>query len=409
LLRSSIEQWRGEQMSAQSPVRLLGCVLAIFALACIALPGAASASGAAPSIEGEWLTDITASDATLNAEIDPHGSATGYQFHLYRYVSCPPPSPGKATCTVIAGWVGSPLPEGHIEAGGSPVVVSLKLSDAEQELHPETEYRYTVDATNEAGSAEAQVRSFTTPGVSEPPVNPPSNSIPPELSGTPEVGATLECTSGSWQNEPSEYSYSWLRDSSVIPAETHDTYEVQAGDGGADVTCEVQAANKAGPKKALSNALAVPPPPPVNVAPPVLSGSAEVGGTLSCSDGQWEHQPLGFGYSWLRDGTPFETGGDAIASVTATDRGHSLSCEVTASNEGGSVSIASNSLGVPAVLQPLNRASTDPVVVPPLASALPPRRARCNHRPGGGRQAHRKSRRGAKAVRHHGRRCAHRK
>lgn len=396
-------------MSSRSSSRLASCALAIFAMACIVLPGAASASGSAPSIEQEWLTNITASDVTLNAEINPNGSATDYRFHLYRYVSCPPP-PGMAQCYIPGGWVGHPLPEGHIEAGNSPVVVSLKLSDAEQELHPETEYRYTVDATNEAGSTEAQVRPFTTPGVSDPPVNPPSNLIPPELSGTPVVGDTLECTSGSWQNEPSEYLYSWFRDSSLIPAQTHHTYEVQADDRGHDVTCEVMAANKAGPKKALSNALAVPLPPPVNVAAPVLSGLAEVGETLSCSDGEWEHDPVDFGYSWLQDGAPFETGGPPTIAVTASDRGHSLSCEVTASNEGGSASTLSNPLSIPAALQPLSGVSTGSVTVPPLNSAAPPNPTRCNHRSGELRQTHRrKARHRVKAARHHGRRCAHRR
>ncbi len=79
--------------------------------------------------------------------------------------------------------------------------------------------------------------------------------------------------------------------------------------------------------------------PPVNVASPTVSGTPAVGQTLSCSTGAWGGAPSGFGYVWLRDGSPIagQTGSTYLAQ--AVDRGHSLSCRVTASVEAGGYTI----------------------------------------------------------------------
>lgn len=92
--------------------------------------------------------------------------------------------------------------------------------------------------------------------------------------------------------------------------------------------------------------VARPPDPPVNTEPPQLSGTPAVGETLICSDGGWEGAES-FSHAWLRDGAPIEGQTGTTHVVESADHGHSIACEVTATNEGGSTSVTSNALAVP--------------------------------------------------------------
>jgi hypothetical protein len=88
--------------------------------------------------------------------------------------------------------------------------------------------------------------------------------------------------------------------------------------------------------------------PPVNTAPPSVSGQATAGQTLSCATGQWTGDgPLSFSYQWLRNGIAI-TGATSSAYVIATnDVGQSLACRVTATHY-GSANATSGSVSVPA-------------------------------------------------------------
>jgi subtilisin family serine protease len=93
-----------------------------------------------------------------------------------------------------------------------------------------------------------------------------------------------------------------------------------------------------------------PPPvsPPVNAAPPTISGTAQTGQTLSASTGSWSESPTSYAYQWQRcDAT-----GANCASISAAtaqtytpgsaDVGETLRVAVTATNSGGSSSPATS-------------------------------------------------------------------
>ena len=71
----------------------------------------------------------------------------------------------------------------------------------------------------------------------------PASTEAPVLSGTPAVGQTLSCSQGAWANDPSVYTYAWLRDGSPIAGQTESTYVVQSTDQGHTISCQVTAAN----------------------------------------------------------------------------------------------------------------------------------------------------------------------
>lgn len=116
------------------------------------LPAAASAP---PSIEGEGVSNVTATDAALEATINPSGLSTTYHFHLESGCLSP------RLCPEVTVY---PLPSGEIPARSHPQSVSLDLNDAGVTLQPDTEYAYWVEAGNAAGPATGEEKRFTTPG-----------------------------------------------------------------------------------------------------------------------------------------------------------------------------------------------------------------------------------------------------
>jgi hypothetical protein len=87
--------------------------------------------------------------------------------------------------------------------------------------------------------------------------------------------------------------------------------------------------------------------PPQNKDVPYGGGTAEVGGTLTCTMGNWTGEPTGYAYAWQTDGAPNSAIGDTYAVVPG-DAGHSITCIVTATNAQGSTAAPpSNAVTIP--------------------------------------------------------------
>jgi hypothetical protein len=80
---------------------------------------------------------------------------------------------------------------------------------------------------------------------------------------------------------------------------------------------------------------------PENTVAPIVGGTAKVGQGLTCSEGTWTASPTSYAYRWLRDGVAIGAAESSVYTVTAADEGHSIFCEVTATNPVGSKSVAS--------------------------------------------------------------------
>lgn len=86
---------------------------------------------------------------------------------------------------------------------------------------------------------------------------------------------------------------------------------------------------------------------PENTVAPIVSGTAKVGQALTCSEGTWTASPTSYAYKWLRDGVAIGGAESSVYTVTAADEGHSISCEVTATNAlGGKGAARSNSVAI---------------------------------------------------------------
>ncbi|HEX4306813.1 MAG TPA: carboxypeptidase regulatory-like domain-containing protein [Solirubrobacterales bacterium] len=176
----------------------------------------------------------------------------------------------------------------------------------------------------------------------------PSFTSRPEATGIPIVGRTLTCSEGTWAGNPTSLRFAWLLNGIPIAGAEADTYTPTSEDAGNDVTCEVTIENSAGSIEALSNNVLIhAEEAPVLTAQPMLSGTAAVGSTLTCTEGTAENFPTSTTFAWLRDGAAIAGQAGPTYNVTAEDQGALITCRVTMSNGAGSASSASNGVTIP--------------------------------------------------------------
>lgn len=81
---------------------------------------------------------------------------------------------------------------------------------------------------------------------------------------------------------------------------------------------------------------------PVNTVLPAITGTAQVGETLTASTGTWTGNPAPtYSYQWLVDGVEAEAATFATYEVRLADEGLTITVEVTATNSEGSASVES--------------------------------------------------------------------
>ena len=86
---------------------------------------------------------------------------------------------------------------------------------------------------------------------------------------------------------------------------------------------------------------------PVCTVAPAVTGTVTVGQVQTCSTGTWLNSPT-YVYQWRRRSSaniPSATA--ATYTLTATDSGYQVECEVTATNGAGSAVTKSNAVTVP--------------------------------------------------------------
>ncbi len=147
----------------------------------------------------------------------------------------------------------------------------------------------------------------------------PSNTALPVISGPTSTGSTLTVSNGSWTESPSFFSYQWRRAGVPISGQTAASYTVLIGDIGLAITASVVASNGINSDPAITLPVQIPPPIPVGVSGPAITGTPKVGFILSSSAGTWTNSPTSYIYEWRRNGTAVGGATDAAtyACVTA--------------------------------------------------------------------------------------------
>jgi hypothetical protein len=220
-----------------------------------------------------------------------------------------------------------------------------------------------VKAKHEAEEVAVTSEPFSIPGEH---LGAPVDKKAPEVEvakgtgGKTIAGNTLACLHGEWSPAPTQYLYEWLREETpgkktlitsetLSAAEPSSAYIVQEADEGYTVSCAVIAKNSEGPSEpAESNAISVAGEIPISIISPQITpdaSPAREGESLSCLRGTWvgEPEPTTFIYTWFREGAEKIAEAETSAyKIGKEDRGHWLSCTVTASNNQGHASAASS-------------------------------------------------------------------
>jgi lysozyme len=183
----------------------------------------------------------------------------------------------------------------------------------------------------------------------------PAVSSPPTVVGTAQAGARLAGVPGVWSGgKPVTFTYQWQSCDAAgftctpIPGATLETYTPAPTDVGHALVLAVTAASSAGPAVASSlPTLAIAPAGsstsarPAVIVAPLVTGTTQVGQTLTASAGTWTGSPTSFAYTWRRcDATGANCASIAGATgstytLTPGDVGITVSLVVTATGAGG--------------------------------------------------------------------------
>lgn len=163
-----------------------------------------------------------------------------------------------------------------------------------------------------------------------------TNTAKPAITGDAVVGGALAASQGTWSTDGLTFAYQWLRDGEPIEGATSAEYAPVVADLGKAVSVKVTATKSGStPGTATSDPVTVEKgAAPQNSAAPEITGTPELGETLTVSDGEWDLGDLTFGYQWLRDGEAIGGATEATYVVTEDDLGTELAAEVTASKDG---------------------------------------------------------------------------
>src|SRR5439155_2067315 len=162
--------------------------------------------------------------------------------------------------------------------------------------------RVVVTGTNGSGSSSATSNATVQVTGS------PTNSALPTISGTAAAGSVLTAANGTWDGFPAPtFAQQWERcdqggaNCSNIGGATGTTYTLVQADVGSTIRVKVTATNSAGSSSAESAASAIVNGPPANTVAPAVTGTTNVGDTLTAGNGTWSGYPAPtITYQWKR-------------------------------------------------------------------------------------------------------------
>lgn len=322
-----------------------------------AYQGANVGSGTPTNVTPPTVSGSPQTSVPIGADVGTWSSLpSAYTYQWWRCLA--------AACSPISGAVGEAYTPTALDIG-----YTLKVA---------------VAATY-GGSTGTAVLSAASPAVT---LAPPQSTALPTISGSAAQGSKLSATTGSWTNSPSGYGFQWYRcdaaqiTCTAITSATQSTYTPVAADLGDVLYVGVTAQNGGGlsaeADSDVTATVAAPAPPVLTttlswLVPPAITGTAQVGSTLTTTSGSWNNPSTTFTYQWLRC-VSSNTGCVTISGATGTQytptpviTGGTLLVQVTGTAGGHSVTVASNPTA-PVAAAP---APTAPPVVTPAPPAPP--------------------------------------
>ena len=240
---------------------------------------------------------------------------------------------------------------GDAEIAGA-TSLTYTLADTDEGKAIRVEVSFTDDADNE--------ETLTSAATDEVDVRPNSPATgAPTINGTAQVGETLTANTSGVADADGlgsvRYQYQWLADGTHIAGATGSTYTVAAADEGKGIRVEVTFTDDAGYQETLSSAAtdavaAAPTPNSPATGAPTITGTAQVGETLSAlTSGIADEDGLGnadYSYRWLAGDA--EIAGATVSTYTLTDSEESKAITVQVSftdDQGNEETLSSEATG----------------------------------------------------------------
>lgn len=208
---------------------------------------------------------------------------------------------------------------------------------------------------NTNGWGDSQLRSWSGDTDIDGGLGKPVNTVAPVISGSTALGSTLTTTNGTWISDPvATYTYQWKRNGSNIIGATNKIYVLQLADSNKSITCQVTATNVFGGANAVSNSLSIPTyQAPINTVAPAITGTAQEGQTLTCSQGTWTGTtPITYTFQWKRNNSNILGATNSTYTLVTADVAQSIKCTVTATNAVGSTNADSNTVTPTSAVDP---------------------------------------------------------
>jgi hypothetical protein len=175
---------------------------------------------------------------------------------------------------------------------------------------------------------------YASPSVSSPAVHVPgkpfTTATRPEIEGTTTVGRILTAEASGWSPTPESWTYQWYRNSGVIPGATQSGYTLSGSDAGKAITVTVTGI-KAGYEPTSRTSM-----PTRKVAlgtfqtvVPTVTGTVQVGRTLTATAPGWLPTPDRWSYQWYRNSKPISHASKPSYTLVGSDAGKTITVRMT--------------------------------------------------------------------------------
>jgi hypothetical protein len=315
--------------------------------------GAPQNTTATVAIDGvdRGTATITAGTANVSVTV-PSGTANGA--HIATVTAAPSGTTVQVPFTVVSGTLTAPTPTISGTArvgqkltaaagtwGPAPVSLSYQWLRNGSAISGATKSTYTLTASDSGDRVSVRVTGtkagYTTASRTSASKAVAAGSLTAKsatLSGSAKVGKKLAAQTGTWGPAPVKLSYQWLRDGKAIKGATKSTYLLSASDRGHRVSVRITG-SKTGyttvSKTSTSKTVAAG---TLTVKKPTVSGTAQVGRTLTAKAGKGTPSGIRYSYQWLRDGKTIKGATKTTYTLKSADRGSRITVKVTGSKAG---------------------------------------------------------------------------
>ena len=204
-----------------------------------------------------------------------------------------------------------------------------------------------VSFTDDAGNDETLTSAATEAVTATPAANNPATGAP-TINGTVQVGETLTAETSGIADEDgldnAAFTYQWLADNAAIAGATGSTYTLADTDEGKAIKVQVSLTDDAGNEETLTSeatdaVAAAPTPNTPATGAPTISGTAQVGETLTANTSEVSDADglsnVQYDYQWLADDSDISGATNATYTLADTDEGKAIKVQVSFTDDEG--------------------------------------------------------------------------